>query len=400
MKPGWKENTLEDLVTIVGGGTPSKRNDKFWNGDIPWVSPKDMKSEIINDSINHITSDAIGKSSAKLIDPGAVLIVVRSGILARKIPVGVTTRSTTVNQDIKALIPNQKILPEFLLKLMQASEKYLLEKVSKGATVHRLQTDSIKGLKVFLPPLEEQRRIVDVLDKAFVALSRALSNTEFNLSKIDNLLRSTLDKLVLEGSSNVSTRKLKNVTLRLTNGYVGPTRNIYQKDGVPYLLARHVKDNVLTFDGRTFVTEDFNDKNKKSKLKTDDVVLVQSGHIGHCAVVDKRHEGHNCHAMIVLSTDKNILSGEYLATVFATGNFKQKFQNIRTGSTVPHLTCKMVKELDIPIVSREEQLKISKQFSQLKNATNDLRESYIEKIENLSDLRGALLKRAFDGELT
>lgn len=77
------------------------------------------------------------------------------------------------------------------------------------------------------------------------------------------------------------------------NGYVGPTRTIYQESGVPYLLARHVKNNRLVFDGKTFISDEFNRRNKKSMLKAGDVLLVQSGHIGHSAVVTDDHEGHN-----------------------------------------------------------------------------------------------------------
>lgn len=77
------------------------------------------------------------------------------------------------------------------------------------------------------------------------------------------------------------------------NGYVGPTRTIYQESGVPYLLARHVKNNRLVFDGKTFSSDEFNRRNKKSMLKAGDVLLVQSGHIGHSAVVTDDHEGHN-----------------------------------------------------------------------------------------------------------
>lgn len=89
MKEGWEETTLGEVVSFKGGGTPSTERSSYWNGDIPWVSPKDMKSAEIGDSIDKITSEAIENSAASLIPEEAILIVVRSGILARTVPVAI-----------------------------------------------------------------------------------------------------------------------------------------------------------------------------------------------------------------------------------------------------------------------------------------------------------------------
>src|SRR5262249_17131995 len=139
--------TLGEAVSFKGGGTPSTENPSYWNGDIPWVSPKDMKSSEVGDSIDKITPEAIANSAASLIPKDAVLIVVRSGILARTIPVGITTRPVAINQDIKALCPNKDVAPRYLHYFMRASEPIILKLVTRGATVHRLSTDSLKALK-------------------------------------------------------------------------------------------------------------------------------------------------------------------------------------------------------------------------------------------------------------
>ena len=156
----------------------------------------------------------------------------------------------------------------------------------------------------------------------------------------------------------VSLRRLGNVVDRLTNGYVGPTRDIYVEHGVPYLLARHVRDGRLAFDGRTFVSEAFNSQHQKSMLRTGDVVLVQSGHIGHAAVVNAYHDGHNCHAMIIMTPVKDVLMGEYLSYFFRSSAMVTSIEAIRSGSTVPHLTCAAIRELSIPVVSMERQRRI------------------------------------------
>src|SRR6056297_1911081 len=99
----WANAKFSDFGTWIGGGTPSKSNPRFWDGPIPWVSPKDMKNKIIRETIDSITEDAVDNSAAKLVPAGSVLIVTRSGILARTLPTAVTAVESTLNQDLKAL---------------------------------------------------------------------------------------------------------------------------------------------------------------------------------------------------------------------------------------------------------------------------------------------------------
>lgn len=106
---------LKSLCQIKHGGTPSKANPEFWKGEIPWISPKDMKSSFLCDATDHVSAHAIDNSSASIVPENSILIVVRSGILAHSLPVARVGKPLTFNQDIKAVIPNQeKIDPEYL----------------------------------------------------------------------------------------------------------------------------------------------------------------------------------------------------------------------------------------------------------------------------------------------
>ena len=100
---------------IFGGGTPSKKHPEYYTGSIPWVTPKDMKSELIKDSIDHITDDAVKNSTTRKIPAGAVLMVIRSGILKHTLPVAINTREVTVNQDMKAFVTSDKITAPYLM---------------------------------------------------------------------------------------------------------------------------------------------------------------------------------------------------------------------------------------------------------------------------------------------
>ena len=188
----WKTDSLSTLVSFRGGGTPSKANEGYWSGDIPWVSPKDMKTSRITDTRDHISELAVRVSSTSIVPHDSILLVVRSGILAHSIPLAINDVDVTLNQDMKALIPNGKISSQLLFYILLAYKEKLLDLVSKGATVHRLNFDQLKLLRITYPmnPLDQEKLEVDckiVLERSY-ELQKAYSERLSDLAKLKDLL--------------------------------------------------------------------------------------------------------------------------------------------------------------------------------------------------------------------
>jgi type I restriction enzyme S subunit len=159
---GWPIGSVSTVCEkICGGGTPSTSNHKYYEGTIPWVTPKDMKSEYIFDSIDHVNMDAIESSSAKLIPAGNVLMVIRSGILKHSLPVAINKNEVTINQDMKAFFPNPKVTNStFLKNFFQAVAPYLLNKV-RAVTADNIEFRQIKELNFPMVPLKLQDKFAD-----------------------------------------------------------------------------------------------------------------------------------------------------------------------------------------------------------------------------------------------
>ncbi|MBU1236064.1 MAG: restriction endonuclease subunit S [Gammaproteobacteria bacterium] len=159
---------LKSLCQIRHGGTPSKANAAYWDGPIPWVSPKDMKSVMLSDASDHISQEAVENSATSVVPEKSILVVVRSGILAHSLPVAQAAKPLAFNQDIKALTPDDaKVDPDYLFWFIRSQgPRVLAQGVKKGATVHSLQSGFIENLQVPLPTRPEQRRIVDLLSRA------------------------------------------------------------------------------------------------------------------------------------------------------------------------------------------------------------------------------------------
>lgn len=183
---GWEVRTVEKVcINIMGGGTPSKSNLDYYVGDIPWVTPKDMKLDLISDSIDHINQDAINNSSAKLIPENSVLMVIRSGILKRKLPVAINKRCVAVNQDMKAFIINKNFTnSEFFMYFWKSCENYILSKV-RAVTADNIEFKQIKDMKYILPPCELQNEFsekVQQIQTNKILLEMSLCELENNLS--------------------------------------------------------------------------------------------------------------------------------------------------------------------------------------------------------------------------
>lgn len=165
--PGhWGLNKLKYFTSFSGGGTPSRDNPKYWNGDIPWISPKDMKLEKLSSSKEYITELGLESSSTLLLSPGQVLMVVRSGILKHTIPVAINDVSVALNQDMKALnFSDDSCLNSFFLRWVQGLNDVLLFAWAKqGATVESIEQEYLAETIISLPPIEEQNQIIDFLD--------------------------------------------------------------------------------------------------------------------------------------------------------------------------------------------------------------------------------------------
>lgn len=165
---GWQWARLNQIGRFSGGGTPSMSRAEYWNGNIPWISPKDMGEKYVSDSEMKITSVGVDNSTAKLIPKGSLLIVARSGILKRKLPVAINTVDCTVNQDIKVLIPYLPEISEFIHLMFSGMEKYILENYVKiGTTVHSLKYESFEIMPVPIPPVRDQVKIISKVNELF-----------------------------------------------------------------------------------------------------------------------------------------------------------------------------------------------------------------------------------------
>lgn len=191
--PDWPIGELGEHFSTSGGGTPSKSEPDYWAGDIPWVSPKDMKADVITDTEDHISEAAIEGSSTKLYPAGTIVCVVRSGILKHSFPVAILSRPMCINQDLLAFTPKDgAIVPKFLFFIFKSSSTKILEEgIKPGVTVQSFFNGFFKGYKVPVPDSDIQQAIVEELE----AEQRLVDANKELIHRFEEKIKQTINRV-------------------------------------------------------------------------------------------------------------------------------------------------------------------------------------------------------------
>ncbi len=214
MPAHWEVKKLKFFVSSYGGGTPNTSKPEYWGGNIPWVSPKDMKTELIIETEDYLTELGVSESATKLVPVDSVLIVVRSGILRHTIPVARNTVVVSLNQDMKALIPYEQLEASFLHRLIQGNQKGLLPLWSKpGCTVESIEYSYLANTEIGIPPTDEQQAIVEYIDTYLVILDRQINKAHQAIEKLQEY-RSALITQAVTGKIDVRNAQIPEATAK------------------------------------------------------------------------------------------------------------------------------------------------------------------------------------------
>lgn len=190
---GWTIKTLGEVFKVVGGGTPSTAKTEFWNGNIAWITSADidLQSFIITPK-RFITNEAIQSSTTNCVKKDIIIVVTRVGLGK----VGITDRQTCFSQDSQALIPLENINVKFMAFQIKNQAKNFIS-VSRGTTINGITKNTLKELKLVVPPLEIQKEIVKLLERHFECADKTDKFIESALNKAKQLKQSLLKSAFL-----------------------------------------------------------------------------------------------------------------------------------------------------------------------------------------------------------
>lgn len=209
VREDWDLVPLKYLVKPSGGMTPSKERPEYWDGDIPWVSPKDMKRFVLADSIDHVTQDALAGTSLKLHSENSVLIVVRGMILAHTFPVAINSVPVTINQDMKALTPSRRVTPRYLAWMLRGLQSLMLALTEESAHgTKALRTDQWEAQSVPVPTLDEQDELVRLFEEQERRTAALCSHLSTHIDRLREY-RSSLISAAVTGQIDINNFQLE-----------------------------------------------------------------------------------------------------------------------------------------------------------------------------------------------
>ena len=400
---GWQEVPLGDVATVANGGTPKSKVAEYWGGDVQWLTPKDMgqmEGREIGSTPRTISASGLAKSSARLVPPKSV-------ILSTRAPIGhlaINTVSMAFNQGCRGLTAGKRLDHLYLYYFLFANRQQLND-LGSGTTFKELSATNLKSVSIPLPPLEEQKRIVAVLDQAFAALDRARALAEANLADAGALLAEAREQILDPSQSGWKQTQLGELAT-IKHGFAFKSQNFTQNG-----------DFVLLTPGNFREQGGFRHRREKQKyyegeiphgfiLSEGDLLMAMTeqapGLLGSCILVPVGERFlHNQRLGLVQPKNSDDWHSPYFAHVFNLRDFRKSLSDTCTGIKVRHTSPDKIKSVFVPVPpSVEDQEVIAAQLDKLEDHLQQLETNYLSQTSDIADLRQSLLQKAFSGQLT
>lgn len=256
--------------------------------------------------------------------------------------------------------------------------RQLYSKINRGVRDNgllNLKGKDFYSCEVPYPPLAEQERIAEIL----IQCDRVIEVKEQKLDELKQLKKEFLRKMFPAKGCDTpeirfpgftgawEQRKLGEIYGLIGNAFVGTATPYYVEQGHFYLESNNVKDGQINHNSEIFINDEFYEKQKDKWLHTGDMVMVQSGHVGHAAVIPEVLDNTAAHALIMFRNPKEKIESYFLNFEYQTNKSKKKIENITTGNTIKHILASDMQEFEVDVPKYEEQKAIAEYFANLDN---------------------------------
>ncbi|MCB1257183.1 MAG: restriction endonuclease subunit S [Microthrixaceae bacterium] len=412
---GWSATRVKYLASTISGGTPDTDNSSYWSeeeGATPWVSIGDMSSrdEVWN-TAKSLTELGRRSKGLQLGSSGTIVFAMYASVGE----VSILRIPAVWNQALLGFeVDNEMCLDRFLFYNLKTIRGYLPH-LYRSNTQNNLNADQVENLPVALPSLTEQQAIADFLDRETAKIDALIGKQEQLIATLREE-RSAIVDSVLDSHGFTAPRALSDVqswqlpigwriirlgtVLRqLTNGFVGPTRDILVDEGIPYIQSTHIKQGRIDFARRPFyVRKEWHDARPRIHLRQGDVLIVQTGDIGKVAVVPADFGDASCHALQIARVKPEILSGHYLGTFLSSHLGFHSLRSLATGALHPHLEAG-VRAAPIVVPPLEVQTLVIREVDDRTAQIDSVIAKSQKMIETLREYRSALITDAVTGKI-
>ncbi len=394
----WEVKKLGAETTWSSGGTPSKQEESYWDGDIPWISASSMRGFKYFDSDLKITNAGLSNGS-RLAAKGSLLLLVRGSMLFNKIPVGIATKDVAFNQDVKSIKAKPSINNEFLLYWFFASENKLLNMVSgTGIGAGKLDTQDLLAMDLSVPTLPEQTKIANFLtaiDEKIAQLSQtAQLLTDYKKGVMQQIFSQQLrfkdddgrefaewEVKTIEQIADVKGGK------RLAKGYSLQNEN----NGIPYITVSDMYQGGVDIENIKYVPHEIAESIKNYKIRVNDIFISVAGTLGIVGIVPSELDNAN------LTENANKLTNlkcnqQYLLQYLMSDRLEKLIDSVKTTSAQPKLAIYALNGFEISLPSSlKEQTKIANFLTAIDDKINNNQ----TQLDAMKQYKAGLLQQMF-----
>jgi type I restriction enzyme S subunit len=389
---------LKDVCRITNGGTPKSGVESLWHGDVAWLTPAEMGKRLtpyIEKTARTISQEGLANSSAKLVPPGSV-------ILSTRAPIGhlaINESPMAFNQGCRGLTPGEKLDVKYLYYFLYFSRD-ALDGLGTGTTFKELSSSNLANFKIPLPSLNEQRRIVAVLDKAFAGIATATANAQKNLTNARMLFETYLESVMSEARKLGKVLFLREVCT-FENGDRGenyPGRESFVPKGIPVINAGHLSPAGIDAAEMNFIARERFNVLRSGKVRLGDILFCLRGSLGKFAVNEIYEEGAIASSLVIIRPKEAILT-KFLAAYLQSGMCKSMISKYKNGTAQPNLGGKSLELFLIPVPSLDAQENLVRKIEGISRSVSSHANNSSIRLSALSELKQSLLQKAFSGEL-
>ena len=378
---------LGDICTFQSGGTPSKSNSEYFNGSIPWITTVALTGDYIdkNDAVDWITDKAIQESAAKIVPENSIMVGTRVGI--GKVAINAVPMSTS--QDIVSLIniDDAKWDKKFLCKVILARNNVLLSQ-ARGATIKGIKIDTLAKLEIPEIPLNEQRRIAAVLDK----VSGLIAKRREQLDKLDELVKARFvemfgDETEFDRWPSCTIGDVADICVGVV---IKPTQ-YYADQGIPAFRSLNIGEMRVKDGDWVYFTKEGHQKNQKSVVRKNDVLVVRSGAPGTACVATEKYDGYNAVDIIIAHPDNTKVDSTFLAAFTNMPHGMNQIRGRTGGAAQQHFNVGGYKTLRLIMPPMDQQQK----FASFVKQTDKSKLTIQQSLDKLEVLKKALMQQYF-----
>lgn len=325
---------LGDIFEIGSGGTPSKSHPEYYGGNIPWVKTGDLKNEYLYEVEDFITEEGLNNSSAKMYEADTVLIAMYGATIGAT---SILKMNACANQACASFKKNEQVIPEYLYYFLR-SQKEKFVKDGVGGAQSNISVGYLKKVEMELPSLEEQKVIVDILDK----ISDVVCKRSFELQFLDDLIKARFIELFGDPVHNPkgwTVKSLGELSVQINSGNTPKGgEQVYVEKGITFFRSQNVWKDRFEMDDIAYIDEETHASMSRSSLKHGDILMTKTGRIntensslGRAALYMGEDDAANVNGHVYFIRLKPGVNNKFILRILVSDEYRDYIRSVCVG---------------------------------------------------------------------